>query len=100
MLRNSSEVYGFISVFIGSTILCTPFVGMIFIRDTVREEFVTLFFVGTLLQIVALVCCVCSIEKPFNYVRHYNERQSKLIPDVSLERRVSALETSTLYENM
>jgi hypothetical protein len=73
---------------------------MTYIRETQRDDFIFLFFVGTALQVIALICCVFSIEKPFNYTRHYNEREKMLAQLDADDKSISTYDNSSLYSSI
>jgi hypothetical protein len=82
------------------TSLSIPFIGKLFIRETERGDFIFLFTIGTGLQVVALLCCVFSGEKPFNYEKHYNQRQRLLEQKNQKAEDEAVADASSLYSGM
>jgi hypothetical protein len=67
-----------VALFTGIAAMCLPLIGLAVITETEKESFIGLFFISTALQVIAFILCICLDDKPFNYVRHYNQRQYKL----------------------
>lgn len=81
-IKNSAELLGIVCFACGISCLSGPFITQFLIRETVKDDYLIVFWIGTFLQIIALILCLILKEKKFNYnkpVKIVDEREVEKI---------------------
>ncbi len=75
IIRNSSEVYGFVFFFCGLSAFTGPFVIKFVIGHSIDKNlFHIVFWIGSLLQFICIIILLCFSEEKFQYKKNTNEK--------------------------